>query len=257
MSSDEVDRTVAREPNSYSRPVGKSPLSTGRPVDNCVNPDSWDGSDSSGVRNAGQNLKLSPTDGQLSTTNGGQLRDYDVDHVDGDEDAESPAGPASTPDMGASALAAARETAGGRARLLGRRKRSRPGTGPVYSAARADDRDPAAIGAIFSRAIPQLGWTTPLAEARLLGQWESLVGRDIAAHCQPVSLTDGDLKIVAESTAWATQLRLLAPRMLAKICEQVPPGMVKRLSISGPSGPSWKKGPWSMPGSRGPRDTYG
>ena len=39
----------------------------------------------------------------------------------------------------------------------------------------------------------------------------SLVGPEIAAHCAPQTLTEGELLIIAESTAWATQLRLMAP----------------------------------------------
>jgi predicted nucleic acid-binding Zn ribbon protein len=113
------------------------------------------------------------------------------------------------------------------------------------------------IGAIVGRSITELGWVGPLAEARLLGHWASVVGPEIAGRCQPVSLLDGELKISAESTAWATQLRLMAPQLLARICREMPPGTVRRLVISGPSGPSWKRGPWSMRGGRGVRDTYG
>lgn len=113
------------------------------------------------------------------------------------------------------------------------------------------------IGAIVSRTSKDLGWIAPLAEAKLLGQWESVVGPEIAAHCQPTSLTDGELRIAAESTAWATQLRLMARQILARIGQEMPPGTVTKLHISGPSGPSWKRGPWSMRGGRGVRDTYG
>jgi len=193
---------------------------------------------------------LSPDPTGLSTTNGGQLDDCDPDHVD-DQNIDD------LSDPGLSALAAARAIASGKARTQLRRRRPRAETEATYSGARADRRDPSAIGSIVRNAISELGWETPLAQARLMGQWESLVGPEIAAHCRPVSLSEGNLKITAESTAWATQLRLLAPRILAKLCEQLPPGMVRRLVISGPSGPSWKKGPWSVPGGRGPRDTYG
>lgn len=113
------------------------------------------------------------------------------------------------------------------------------------------------LGAIVGQSISDLGWTAPLAEARLLGQWESVVGPEIAARCQPVSLRNGELRIAAESTAWATQLRLMAPQILGRICGELPAGMVTRLHISGPSVPSWKHGPWSMRGGRGVRDTYG
>src|SRR3712207_8885100 len=36
-----------------------------------------------------------------------------------------------------------------------------------------------------------------------------IFGSDIADHCIPLSLRDGELVLQAESTAWATQLRTL------------------------------------------------
>jgi predicted nucleic acid-binding Zn ribbon protein len=137
-----------------------------------------------------------------------------------------------------------------------RRRRRRSNDGPRYSGARPDERDPATLGSIVGRAVGELGWVGPLAEARLMGQWASVVGTDIAARCHPVSLVDGELKVSAESTAWATQLRLMAPQILARITADLPRGLVRRIVITGPSGPSWKHGPWSARG-RGPRDTYG
>jgi predicted nucleic acid-binding Zn ribbon protein len=109
----------------------------------------------------------------------------------------------------------------------------------------------------MARTAEALGWAAPLAEARLLGMWSEVVGPDIAAHCQPSVLAGTELKITAESTAWATQLRLMAPQLLATVCSQTPPGTVSRLVISGPSGPNWRRGPWAMRGGRGVRDTYG
>jgi predicted nucleic acid-binding Zn ribbon protein len=32
---------------------------------------------------------------------------------------------------------------------------------------------------------------------------------------------------------------------------------VRKVFITGPTGPSWKHGGWSVRGARGPRDTYG
>jgi predicted nucleic acid-binding Zn ribbon protein len=198
--------------------------------------------------------EISPEDGSSSTENGGKLNNCDAGHVDADVDELAP-------DMASGALASARAIASGKgvtAERVARAKRRRRSSGASrYSGARPDDRDPTVIGAILGKALPELGWIGPLATARLLGQWDTVVGADIAAHCQPVSLTDGDLKVTAESTAWATQLRLMAPRILAKITAELPPGMVKKIVITGPTGPSWKHGPWSVRGGRGVRDTYG
>ena len=81
-------------------------------------------------------------------------------------------------------------------------------------------------------------------------------GPEISAHCRPQTLTEGELLVIAESTAWATQLRLMAPTILAKLHAQVGGNVVTRLRVVGPTAPSWKKGPRSVRG-RGPRDTYG
>lgn len=75
-------------------------------------------------------------------------------------------------------------------------------------------------------------------------------------HANPTGLNDGVLTVSAESTAWATQLRMVQAQLLAKIAAAVGDGVVKSLKIVGPVGPSWRKGPRSVPG-RGPRDTYG
>jgi predicted nucleic acid-binding Zn ribbon protein len=163
-------------------------------------------------------------------------------------------------DLASEALQAARAIAAGRpaqSPRFRRRRRHRSEAAGGYSGARPDARDPATIGAILGQSIEQLGWTGPLSEARLFSQWPGLVGAEIAARCQPVSLRDGELRIAAESTAWATQLRLLAPQLLKRICAELPPGTVSKLHITGPAGPSWKHGPWSMRGGRGVRDTYG
>jgi predicted nucleic acid-binding Zn ribbon protein len=71
-----------------------------------------------------------------------------------------------------------------------------------------------------------------------------------------VKLENGELTIEAESTAWATQLRLLAAKLLARIAAQVGHNVVTKLHIHGPAAPSWTKGPRRVRG-RGPRDTYG
>ena len=79
---------------------------------------------------------------------------------------------------------------------------------------------------------------------------------DIAAHASPTTLREGVLHVSAESTAWATQLRMMQAQILAKIAAAVGHGVVKELRITGPTAPSWRKGERHIRG-RGPRDTYG
>ena len=95
-----------------------------------------------------------------------------------------------------------------------------------------------------------------MAEGSVFGRWPVVVGEQIAAHAAPTSLTEGVLTVSAESTAWATQLRMVQAQLLAKIAAAVGDGVVTSLKIVGPTGPSWRKGPNHIAG-RGPRDTYG
>ena len=90
----------------------------------------------------------------------------------------------------------------------------------------------------------------------MFGDWPGAVGADVAAHCRPVKLENGELTVEAESTAWATQVRLLTPTLLRRLAEELGEGVVERVVVGGPTGPSWKKGMRRVPG-RGPRDTYG
>ena len=126
-----------------------------------------------------------------------------------------------------------------------------------YSGAGADERDPQRLGDVLSALLAERGWAAPVTEARLFADWAGFVGADIAAHCEPVSLRDGELRVAAQSTAWATQLRLMASSMLAALRAELGPDVVRRLHVTGPVGPSWKHGVRSIHGGRGPRDTYG
>ena len=111
-------------------------------------------------------------------------------------------------------------------------------------------------GSYAAKMFADRGWRKPLTEAAVLGRWAELVGADIAEHSAPVSLRDGELVIAATSTAWATQLRTLQRQLLTRIATGVGAGVVKRITVQGPTAPSWRKGPRTVRG-RGPRDTYG
>lgn len=119
-----------------------------------------------------------------------------------------------------------------------------------------DVRDPQTLGAATSDVARSRGWNGRVAEGAVFGRWHEVVGAQIADHAVPASLADGVLTVTAESTAWATQLRMVQAQLLAKIAAAVGDGVVTGLKIVGPVGPSWRKGPYRVQG-RGPRDTYG
>lgn len=115
-----------------------------------------------------------------------------------------------------------------------------------YSGAGPDPRDPAKFGEVLANLVKTRGWERPAAEATLFGSWEKVVGPDIASHSRPVTLDGGELTIEAESTAWATQLRLLNRSILTRVAAVVGNNVVTRLRIHGPAQPSRPKGQWRV-----------
>ena len=104
--------------------------------------------------------------------------------------------------------------------------------------------------------LAEQGWEGTAALATLTTSWSDIVGPEVAEHVSIESIRDGELALIADSTAWATQVRLLADTVLAQVQQVTGPGNVRSVSVRGPSAPSWRAGPRVVKG-RGPRDTYG
>lgn len=126
----------------------------------------------------------------------------------------------------------------------------------TYSSAGQSARDPMGLEVVLKRVVAERGWQSPMAVGSVMADWPALVGPDIAAHAVPESFEASTLQVRCESTAWATQLRLLAPALLAKFRAELGEGVVTRIDVLGPVSPNWKKGRRHIKG-RGPRDTYG
>ncbi|WP_254879031.1 DUF721 domain-containing protein [Streptomyces sp. NA04227] len=165
------------------------------------------------------------------------------------------------------ALRAAKEQARARGDAAKQKKQARRGGG-LRSGARADGRDPLPLGAAINRLISERGWETPAAVGGVMGRWPQIVGPDLARHCVPVSYSEGPgdastpdkdrvLTVQCDSTAWATQLRLLAPQLVARLNEDLGHGTVRLISVRGPGGGPRRYGSLRAPGSKGPGDTYG
>jgi predicted nucleic acid-binding Zn ribbon protein len=117
-------------------------------------------------------------------------------------------------------------------------------------------RDPRGIDAILDGLTNRLGWNSSLAKADLLASWIELAGAETALHSEPVGIEDGILTVRCDSTAWATQLRLMRGQITTSIAQRFPDAGIESVKFDGPNAPSWKRGTRSIPG-RGPRDTYG
>jgi predicted nucleic acid-binding Zn ribbon protein len=136
-----------------------------------------------------------------------------------------------------------------------KRARRRP-RDTTSSGAHPDDRDPQTIDVTMDRFVGEQGWETELRVHGVFARWSALVGREVAEHAQPESFADGRLVVRTDSTAWATQMKLLAADLVRRLNEVLGDGTVTVIDVAGPRAPSWVKGRLRVKG-RGPRDTYG
>jgi predicted nucleic acid-binding Zn ribbon protein len=116
--------------------------------------------------------------------------------------------------------------------------------------------DPQPLGTAIGGLLSDHGWKQRAAVGAVFGNWADIVGADLAAHTRPDGFADGELTIAADSTAWATQVRLLASMLVRRLNAELGDNTVRRVKVRGPSGPR-QRGGWRVPGSRGPGDTYG
>jgi len=192
----------------------------------------------------------------------------------------APAGPEGRADRtrrAAEALAAAKEDAQARGDQVASPVAGRPGSAPATgggpaagSAAAASTTaageapargrprrdDPQRLGSAIGGLLDDQGWQQRAAIGSVFGRWAEIVGPDLAAHTKPDTFTDGELAVTADSTAWATQVRLLAPQLVRRLNAELGDGSVLRVRVRGPAPPR-QRGGWRVPGGRGPRDTYG
>ncbi|MGH3365843.1 MAG: DUF721 domain-containing protein, partial [Nocardioidaceae bacterium] len=139
----------------------------------------------------------------------------------------------------------------------GTARRRRRTTEAQSSGARPDDRDPQTLDTTLGRLVDEHGWGDEIAVHGVFSRWDSIVGREVADHCQPERFTEGRLTVRTDSTAWATQVRLLAPTVVRRLNQELGDDTVTRIDVQGPAVPRWSSGYRAVRDGRGPRDTYG
>lgn len=153
----------------------------------------------------------------------------------------------------------------GRFKAVARSKGYRPGQeatrrSPLSAAERGGPglhpRDPQTVSATMEMLFRDRGWVPEISVGGVIGRWRDVVGDQIADHCTPETFTDGVLVVRTDSTAWAQQLKLLAPQLVSRMAEDVGQGVVTEVRVLGPAGPGFGRGKRSVKG-RGPRDTWG
>ncbi|MBB5075997.1 DUF721 domain-containing protein [Nonomuraea endophytica] len=135
---------------------------------------------------------------------------------------------------------------------LPRREPRRRAAGPSRGAS-----DPQLFGRAIMDLLSDRGWERSAAVGGVFGRWADIVGTDLAAHTKPESFEDGEVLVVADSTAWATQVRLLARTLVRRLNEELGDNTVTKVKVRGPQNAPRPTGGLRVTGSRGPGDTYG
>jgi predicted nucleic acid-binding Zn ribbon protein len=77
---------------------------------------------------------------------------------------------------------------------------------------------PTAIGDLLASVLDRAGIADRVAQAAVVPEWASLVGAQIAAVTEPLSVTpDGTLFVAVASHGWMTELSLLEPDVLRSL----------------------------------------
>lgn len=129
---------------------------------------------------------------------------------------------------------------------------------PTYSTARPDDRDPTTVAEAIISLVTDRGWQAASSIGRIWGEWASLVGPTLAEHVKPEAFdrSTGRLTLRADSTAWATQVRMLSTQLRKRLHGEIPGGIVSDITVLGPDVGPKARGRLRVKGP-GPRDTYG
>jgi predicted nucleic acid-binding Zn ribbon protein len=136
-------------------------------------------------------------------------------------------------------------------------RRAAPTSSQRVSGVSPEGRDPRLLAAALDGLVDEQDWRSPVSVHGVFGRWDQIVGPEVATHCRPEAFRDGELTVRADSTAWATQVRLLAGTLLRRLNEELGPDTISKVVVRPPDSPSWRRGFRTIRGSRGPRDTYG
>jgi predicted nucleic acid-binding Zn ribbon protein len=92
--------------------------------------------------------------------------------------------------------------------------------------------DARALGCVLAEALPELRLDADSPVAEMEGQWEALVGKAVASHSRPGSLSGGCLTVYVDSSVWLAELgRGNAAALLRAVCARPGPNSVRSVRL--------------------------
>ncbi|TMI98054.1 MAG: DUF721 domain-containing protein [Bacillati bacterium ANGP1] len=91
-------------------------------------------------------------------------------------------------------------------------------------------RRPVVVREALQSYLARTGLERRLAQAQVVPEWPRLVGPQIAKVTEPESVTaDGTLFVRVATSAWMTELQLMAPEIMARLNAGRGPGRIKTI----------------------------
>ena len=91
---------------------------------------------------------------------------------------------------------------------------------------------PEAIGAAIARFLNTSGLGARVEQAQIVAKWPELVGAEIAAVTQALSVTpDGVLMVAVRSHPWMNELSMMERELLAVVNQAMPATPIKQIRL--------------------------
>jgi predicted nucleic acid-binding Zn ribbon protein len=95
-----------------------------------------------------------------------------------------------------------------------------------------DDRsDPTPLAEVVDRLVSGWGAASADTTRTVFGDWDDIVGPQLAGRTKPRTLRQGTLTIAVSDPAWATQLRFLEAELVARIAAMTGSDEVERIDV--------------------------
>jgi len=90
---------------------------------------------------------------------------------------------------------------------------------------------PKRVNTSLDRIMRHIGSPSGAAGAAVFTRWEEAVGAAVAVHARPLSLRGTTLVVAVDAPAYATQLRMLTPQLLARLGQIAGPGVIDGVEV--------------------------
>lgn len=92
-------------------------------------------------------------------------------------------------------------------------------------------KQPVKLSDALERVLGSLGTPPSDLLSTVFERWEEVVGADVARHCRPAAVEGDRLVILASDPTWASEVRWLADRVVARVNELSSTDRLKTVAV--------------------------